>query len=77
MSDPARYCSSETAIDVYYDLSQGLALEGWARRLDNSIEVVAKTWEMIIEQLLHYKLYVWGLILELVIISLLSGTFLR
>jgi hypothetical protein len=77
LSDPARYCSSEAAIETYCGLSQGLGLEGWAQRLDDSIEVVAESWEMITEKLLHYKLFVWGLILELVIIGLLAGMLLK
>ena len=75
LSDPSQYCSSEIVLEEYHDLSEGLGLEGWAERLDDLVEVVAESWEMITEKLLHYKLFVWGLILELIVIGLIAGLY--
>ncbi len=73
--DPSRYCSSEVVLEEYLSLSETLGLEGWAERLDDLVDVVAESWETITEKLLHYKLFVWGLILELIVIGLIAGLY--
>jgi hypothetical protein len=77
LCDPARYCSSQPVVEDYTRLAEQLGLQGWAERLDDRIEIVEAHWEMATERFLHYKLFIWGLAVEFVIIVLLIAMYFR
>jgi hypothetical protein len=75
--DPTRYCTSPRGAETYRMLADELDLEGWSARIDEMLEIVTQTYETIVEKILHYKLFVWGIVLEVLILVLISITLLR
>lgn len=76
LSDPAHYSTSESTIEAYLDFAEHLDMEGWSERIDDRFEVVEGTYEMVTEKLFHYKMAIWSLVLEIVIIAIIAHSYL-
>ena len=75
--DAGRHCTTPEAAEAYGALSAGLDLDGWSERIDERAAIVATTYEVIVDKLMHYKLFVWGIALEVLIVVLIGLTLLR
>jgi len=76
-SDPWNNCSTETSAELATTLASELDVEGRAERLDEVVEDVENTYEVISDKLFHYRLFMWGLALEVIIILLLIALIFR
>ncbi len=76
-ADPRRSCSSELGIEAYGELSEELGLDEWAKGIDDIVVDVEQTYEAISDKLLHYRLFMWGVVMEIVIIVLIVGLLLH
>jgi len=72
-ADPFRTCSSEESVEVYTQLAEELDFDGWAERIDDMAEDVEGTYELISDKLFHYRLFLWGMGVEAVVIGLIAG----
>lgn len=76
-SDPWNSCSTEVSAELASALAADLDIDGRAQRIDEVVEDVENTYEVISDKLFHYRLFMWGIILEAVIIALLIGLIFR
>jgi hypothetical protein len=73
MADPSRSCTSEESLEVYSSLAEALDIEAWAKSIDDVAVDVEQTYETISDKLFHYRLFMWGMAVEAVIVGLIAG----
>ena len=77
LTDPGSFCSSEKSVDAYLAVSEKLDIEGWCERLDEMVSMVVGAYETITDKIFHYKLFLWGIILEVIIIFLIAKAYYK
>jgi hypothetical protein len=76
-SDPARICSSVASYEAYCSLVEGFDLGEWSESIDAIVEDVEQSYEALSDKLFHYRLFVWGMAAEAVIIALIIALIVR
>ncbi len=76
-ADPRRSCTSEAAITACETLAAKLDIATWAKGIDGLVEDVEQTYETLSDKLFHYRLFLWGASLELVVVGLIVVLILR
>jgi hypothetical protein len=76
-ADPRRSCTSEEQLKACVTLAEELDIETWAKGIDELVEEVAQTYETLSDKLFHYRLFLLGAVLELVIVGLFFALLLR
>jgi len=76
-SDPLRHCSSQESVEVHSQLSSELELEEWAERIESVAEDVGEVYDAITDKLFHYGLFIWGMVVEAIIIALIVALIFR
>jgi hypothetical protein len=76
-TEPRRSCTSEEALRACATLDEELDIETWAKGIDELVEDVEQTYDALSDKLFHYRLFLWGASLELVVVGLFAVLLLR
>jgi hypothetical protein len=76
-ADPRRDCTSEQALEACEMLTEELDIDTWAQGIDELVLDVENTYETVSDKLFHYRLFLWGLSVEVVVVGLIVGLLLR
>jgi hypothetical protein len=76
-ADPERSCTSEQELKACAAFAEALDIEGWGQGIDELVVDVEQTYETLSDKLFHYRLFLWGASLELVVVGLIVELLLR
>jgi hypothetical protein len=76
-ADPDRSCTSEEELKACATLAQELDVDTWGKGIDELVLDVEQTYETLSDKLFHYRLFLWGASLELVVVGLIVELLLR
>ncbi len=73
VADPRRPCSSQEALEACTALAEALDIDAWAEAIDEIASDVEQTYGTISDRLFEYRLFMWGMVMEVIIIGLIIG----
>jgi hypothetical protein len=76
-ADPDRSCTSEEELKACTELAEELDIDVWGKGIDELVGDVEQTYETLSDKLFHYRLFLWGASLEVVVVGLIVELLLR